>query len=228
MARSWKRFGGVVAVANCLVASELVFSPAVLAESVPVASVGSKGPELSVVEGRAADPSLLPGVGSPAVIGERPVAGAGVSEGLAGLPDPTGPMPSGWRSPFVKGFVEGSSVEVEALTTETRKVFDNPDGTSTAEVSASPVRFKDASGRWTALDMKLKPGAGSAKAGFVPESAPVGFSVGGSADSASVVASPLPVGVVALSQPRAGAVDGVVSSDGSTVTFPNAVGVMLI
>ena len=46
------------------------------------------------------------------------------------------------------GFAEGTSKVVEAETTPTKLVYDNPGGSRTAKISVVPQRFKDGSGKW--------------------------------------------------------------------------------
>lgn len=128
-----------------------------------------------------------------------------------------GPKPPGWKSPRATGFVEGQSVEVVDLTTETKQVFENPDGSFTEELSPSPVRYRDASGTWRDYDQDLKASNG----GFVPEAAPAGERVAATADSAAVVSTVTDAGVVKLEQPDAEAVPGVV--EGNEVVYADAV-----
>ncbi|MDQ2826324.1 MAG: DNRLRE domain-containing protein [Actinomycetota bacterium] len=46
----------------------------------------------------------------------------------------------------------------DAQTTATKKVHVAPDGTRTLEISPSPVRFKDAAGKWQDIDLAVTPG----------------------------------------------------------------------
>lgn len=72
-------------------------------------------------------------------------------------------------------------VRVEALSerTDTTTTWVNPDGSRTSEVSAAPVRFKDASGHWQPIDLDLK----AAGADVVPAAGGPGvhLSAGGAA-----------------------------------------------
>ena len=159
-----------------------------------------------------ADPSDLP-----------PVRSVSLDEAVTAEPDglfeprPGGAEPEGWEPPGVRGYVEGESVEVPELTTEVRRVWSNPDGTSTEELAASPVRFRDGSGRWRDYDVDLTARNGR----LVPESAPSGESVATTADAAAVVQTVTDAGVVRLEQGGAEAVRGVV--DGDEVVYVDAV-----
>ncbi|MGH3656001.1 MAG: LamG-like jellyroll fold domain-containing protein [Micromonosporaceae bacterium] len=75
-------------------------------------------------------------------------------------------------------------VEVTAARSETRTVFANPDGTTSVELSATPVRVRDGDG-WAVPDPTLEvTGSGLAP---VATSVPVVFSAGGSGPLVSVV-----------------------------------------
>jgi len=55
----------------------------------------------------------------------------------------------------VVGFVEGESVEVIEERGRTRRVYQNPDGTMTAELSNQPLNFQDEEGNWLPIDNRL-------------------------------------------------------------------------
>lgn len=202
----------VVGVAVSVMAGDLALSPRVAAAPSQEAPPPPDG-GLDVASGDPnADPSALPAVGSPAVAEE---VAAGPEELFE--PRPGGPEPAGWEPSGVRGYVAGESVEVPDLTTEVRKVWRNPDGTSTEELAASPVRFRDGSGQWRDYDIDLAARSGK----LVPESAPVGDSIAVAADAAAVVQTVTAAGVVKLEQTDAAAVRGVV--DGSEVVYADAV-----
>ncbi len=52
-----------------------------------------------------------------------------------------------------KSFDPSASVKVDSATTESSEVFENADGSQTMVVTAAPVRAKDSSGRWVAIDL---------------------------------------------------------------------------
>lgn len=79
------------------------------------------------------------------------VQGAGVAAGHPGAvlttplpvtPD-TPPVHVSGSAPAAGGFVPGGSVENVAARTATMKVFDNPDGSHTAQISTLPQHFRD-------------------------------------------------------------------------------------
>jgi RHS repeat-associated protein len=127
-------------------------------------------------------------------------------------------MPRGWRSAEATGFVEGRSRELEELTTETRQVFRNPDGTFTDRQATAPVRFRDDSGAWRDLDWHPVSEQGRWK----PRASRPGRSVGATADDQSLVQASTSVGPVGLRQNGAKAVKGIV--DGERIVFPGALG----
>ncbi|EFC82515.1 DNRLRE domain-containing protein [Parafrankia sp. EUN1f] len=53
------------------------------------------------------------------------------------------------------GTVQSGRVEVESARSENATVFRNPDGTYSTELSAEPVRFRDAQGEWAEVDTAL-------------------------------------------------------------------------
>jgi RHS repeat-associated protein len=91
--------------------------------------------------------------------------------------------------------VEESS-QVQQLTTPTREVFENPDGSLTETLSSSPVRFQDESGVWQDIDVTL---VEDENGDFVTAAspAPVRFS----AEEPGAVEVGLPEGAVRISAP---------------------------
>jgi hypothetical protein len=61
------------------------------------------------------------------------------------------------RGPVV-GFVDGRSVEDPAARDVGSRTFVNPDGSRTLEMSTEPLNYRDASGRWVAIDNRLVAG----------------------------------------------------------------------
>lgn len=195
-----------------LVAVSVLADGAALAAQVqeaPAAVPPGQFEGLGADEGRrGSDPSDLAGETSPEVKDSNPAASFYPPAGEA--------PPSDW-APMVEGFVEGASVVVDELTTETRLVWRNPDGSFTEEQATSPVRFRDPSGRWRTYDEDLKARNGR----LVPEVAPSGESIAASADSTSVVQAMTDAGLVRLAQPGADPVQAEV--DGDEVVYPGAV-----
>lgn len=145
----------------------------------------------------------LPPLPSPDPVPQDPTAGLG-----AFSPAPTAGTGS-WTPPEGSGFVEGESAVVDDQTTKDRLVYANPDGSYTAELASSPVRFQDESGEWRDIDTDLAPEGGD----LVPESAPEGAAIATTADDDALVTAPTDVGPVTLSQPDAGAVAAAVEGD---------------
>ncbi|MFI6642636.1 DNRLRE domain-containing protein [Streptomyces sp. NPDC050504] len=74
--------------------------------------------------------------------------------------------------------LKGSRVEVLDARTETLTVWANPDGTLTEDRSAGPVRFRDADGDWTDVDIRL---ARQADGGVAAKAHPLGLTLAGPA-----------------------------------------------
>ncbi len=68
-------------------------------------------------------------------------------------PPPPSAEPAAESAPA--GFDPAKSVLIDAETTETKAVYGNPDGSRTAKISTSPVRFKDSIGKWTDYDLSV-------------------------------------------------------------------------
>lgn len=83
-----------------------------------------------------------------------------------------------------KGFDPKTSEVVPDLTTETRQVWKNADGTMTAKVSTRPVRTQESDGSWVDIDLSLQRGGDGR---LRPKHAPVAVSV--AADSAGALAT---------------------------------------
>jgi hypothetical protein len=111
----------------------------------------------------------------------------------------------------------GQPVEVTGMTSETRKVMANPDGTFTADIAAGPVRIKDQAGGWREVDLTLEKRADGTVA---PRAHPRGLVLSGAAgdgvhDLALLGSGPARVTLGwrgALPSPRL---------SGSTATYPN-------
>lgn len=158
-----------------------------------------------------ANPRELPALESTAAPETEPVTGDFSFR-------PGGPMPEGWVAPGATGFVEGESVEQPELTTETRKVFENPDGSFTEQKALAPVRFRDQSGQWQEFSGEHVERDGA----VVAESAPDGGEIAIDGNTANpVVETPTSAGPVGLVQPDADLSSA--SVDGKAVTFENSV-----
>lgn len=128
------------------------------------------------------------------------------------------PVPGeGYVAPDEAGFQEDGSEVVDELTTPERLVWENPDGSFTAELATSAVRFQDGAGEWWDYELDLVEGDGV----LVPEAAPEGESVAVVADADALVTSATPAGPVILSQPEVDAVGAEV--DGAEAVFEGAV-----
>jgi RHS repeat-associated protein len=99
----------------------------------------------------------LPGLTSPPgpkVEPERPVVG----DDIANIPPHPAELDKVRPKAKPSAFDAARSTVVDAATSPTSKVFDNPDGSRTEQLSAGPVRFKDATGTWRDIDTTLAPG----------------------------------------------------------------------
>ena len=111
-----------------------------------------------------------------------------------------GTKPRNWDGD-AEGYVDGSSKEVPDQTSETRQVFDNPDGTVTEQVSPEPVRFRGSGGGWQEFDTDL---GGAAGGRLVPASAPDTDTVAAASSSTVALATVgTAAGSVSLVQPEA-------------------------
>jgi len=70
---------------------------------------------------------------------------------------PPHPAELGERRPVPKGaaFDPARSTPLDDQTTPTRRLYRNPDGTTTALVSTDAVRFQDGAGKWVEADLSL-------------------------------------------------------------------------
>ncbi|MCB1031305.1 MAG: DNRLRE domain-containing protein, partial [Acidimicrobiales bacterium] len=198
-------------------ASDLALMPAASAEAPKQVQleVSAEAPTLDVKAGRKADPSRLAGLSSRVSIPSATPVPVGV-EG----PTPGTEQPEGWVAPGVRGYEEGRSGEDVKKTSATERVWENPDGTSTLELSSRPVRFRDRAGRWQDFDTDLVAVKGG---GFQAKALPEGSNVAAAADAEAVVSAGTEAGIVSLAQPGAEAAQGRVDASGETVTFPDAI-----
>lgn len=118
---------------------------------------------------------------------------------FANPPPPPSQRSSQPPSPRSSSFDPRRSTPLDDLTTPTRRLYANPDGSTTAVVSAAPVRQRTAQGTWRDLDLSLTAGAGGALgARFAPSAARLSGRVGPGADTASV---DTPAGTIVLRHP---------------------------
>ncbi|MCA1835010.1 MAG: hypothetical protein LC721_01195 [Actinobacteria bacterium] len=128
------------------------------------------------------------------------------------------PAPVGQPQPPAKpGFDPSRSRAVDAETTPTKRVFANPDGSHTAELSTRPARYRDATGAWRDIDLTLTPAPdGTLKA----KAAPGGSRLAASTAATDVAVLETAAGPVALRHPGAGASGA--ASDKATATYGGA------
>jgi RHS repeat-associated protein len=188
-----------------------------------VVSLGLLGAEAGVVAPAQAAPANpqsardLPGLSSPPLAKAKPDVPATGAD-VANIP----PNPSQLATvrPRAKpsAFDPARSTVVEAETSPTQKVFANPDGTRTAQISPRPVRFRDVSGAWRDIDLS----ATTAPDGTLrPKAAASGARLAAGA-GATVAVLATPGGPIGLAHPGASAARAV--AVGSTVTYKAAVG----
>lgn len=208
---------GLAAVA-CLVAlavcgSDLALTTPAEAEVEEAQPEQRSTRELDIVRGDPdADPAALPGVSSSGAV----VAQDEVPEGTF-WPAPGRSPAEAWNTAKGGGFVEGQSQLASELTTEVRKVWRNPDGSTTEELATTPVRFREGSGAWREYDHSL-----SSKDGrLVPLAAPADEFISKKSDDGVVVQVQTDAGPVGLEQPDTKSAPATVA--GETVMFENAV-----
>lgn len=208
---------GLAAVA-CMVAlavcgSDLALTTPVEAEVEEAQPDQRSTPQLEIVRGDPdADPAALPGVASSGAV----VAQDEVPEGTF-WPAPGRSPAEAWNTAKGGGFVEGQSQLASELTTEVRKVWRNPDGSTTEELATTPVRFREGSGGWREYDHSL-----SSKNGrLVPLAAPADEFISKKSDDGVVVQVQTDAGPVGLEQPDAKSASATVA--GESVMFENAV-----
>jgi RHS repeat-associated protein len=107
----------------------------------------------------------------------------------------------------------GERVEVTGLRTETATTYANPNGTTTTETAAAPIRVRDNAGSWTPVDLHLVASGGH----YVPKAAAAGLtlSLGGNDGLAGVTRKGHHLSMKwsgVLPQP---------SVDGATATYPD-------
>jgi RHS repeat-associated protein len=128
-----------------------------------------------------------------------------------------GPFPIPAKAtPGADSFDPGTSTPIDELETETRQVFQNADGSRTAEISSTPERFKDDSGVWRDIDLTLRP---DGKGSYVPtasESQPLLSS----SSKGTVATLSSAEGPITIAHPDAN--DATATVAGSTATYADA------
>ena len=157
----------------------------------------------------------LPGLPSATVMREKPETPT-VGDDLLNIPPHPSELDKVRPRAGPPAFDPARSRVVE--TTETKKLYANPDGTQTVELSTKPVRFRDeATGGWRDIDLTLVPGAdGTLGATAAAASAP---RLSPEADATAAVV-PTPAGTIGLRVPGAAAAPARVR--GHTATYPGA------
>lgn len=70
------------------------------------------------------------------------------------------PLPGQSKRQDARGArIASGAREIPGLTSETRKVYENPDGSRTAVISSAAARVRHSDGSWEAVDLQLEPGA---------------------------------------------------------------------
>lgn len=190
--RAPRRRVGVVAMALCVLASGVVTLAA------PAASAAPTGRN-------------VPGLASAQLPRAVPVPAAGDFSNPPGLDAVAAKAHAAKPS----AFDPAKSRVLEDQTTETRKAWANPDGTTTVQISAAPVRYRDAAG-WHDVDPTLVPSA----AGLVPRAAKDAVTLASSADGPTVL--PTSAGPITLSRP--GTTKATATATAATATYKGAIG----
>lgn len=99
------------------------------------------------------------------------------------------------------------STRLDAETTETSEVFENPDGTRTVVMTEKPTRVRDEAGRWQDIDLTLAPGRGGRLSPNVADGAPT---LAATAEG-DLVTLATPAGDIVVTHPSAKGVPGVAS-----------------
>lgn len=122
-----------------------------LCASLEVAVAGAT--ETARRSGRAVSPRELPAVPSAAARVDRPPKppSGDFSRGPAPLPRPASALKAPPR--HRTGFDRATSRVIDSLTSPQQQVFQNSDGSRTANISSGPVRFKGADGKWSDIDL---------------------------------------------------------------------------
>ena len=108
------------------------------------------------------------------------------------------------------------STPIPAETTPTKRVWQNPDGSRTAQLSASPVRFKGTDGIWRDFDFSLSP---TPNGRLAAKASPDSVQFGAVADG-TLAELPTAAGTIKLRHP--GAQRGTLKVDGPRATYSNA------
>lgn len=198
------RLGMLAAMVVTTIASATVgVAPAAVAATPPkpkpVGAMASPPPPKPVSDRLSGDASALgkvPGVPAPAA--------------------PGGPAPS---SP--QQFDPSHSKLVDAATTPTRKLYDNPDGSQTAQVSPRPTRYQDpaAGGAWKDIDLTLVPQTDGT---LGPTAAPTSSARLSPEGDATVATVETPAGTIGVRLPAASAAPA--TTKGHTATYRGALG----
>jgi len=129
------------------------------------------------------------------------------------------PLDSGVERPEAPpSFDPARSAVIGSETTETKRVWRNPDGTHTVELSAAPARFRDGRGNWVELDLTLVPASDGR---LVPKAAKSGAALRSRAEG-DVAAVDTPAGPVRLRHPDA--TPAAASVVGNVATYKGALG----
>lgn len=196
----------------------------VVATVAAVTVVAAGGP--AVARSQAAQPGPKAATELPALASERPVRPAPEipAAQFAELDrrDGVAPAPSELdarnRAPRPSAFDPARSTPVESETTPTRKVFENPDGSRSAQLSSRPVRYRDGTGAWKDFDLSLVPRPdGTLRARSAPEAARLSPQAGGSVAVVDTAAGP-----IALGHPEASTAAVALGNDMRRATYPKA------
>lgn len=134
------RFGALSLLTTLAVTLSLLATPAIAAPDVAEAPAILKAGE-------------LPALPSAPAAKVKPVIPDQSLDGLAEV----APLPSELdalnRRTKPSAFDPARSTPVDADTTPTQRVYKNPDGSRTAQISTQPVRYQDAAGTWQDFDV---------------------------------------------------------------------------
>ncbi|MGH9224658.1 MAG: hypothetical protein ACRD2W_12970, partial [Acidimicrobiales bacterium] len=173
---------------------------------VPQAAIGQTATAL--LGQRAKAPVPVPPLESTAPGRPRPGTAVGDFAGAPPHPDQRSAEPAAARA----SFDPARSKLVESETTPTKLVYGNRDGSETAILSQTPVRFNDpTTGTWRDLDPSVVATPDGLAARALPSAATLGSVARGSLATVST-----PAGEVVVRHPDALAVPGVAAGDAAT------------
>ncbi|MGI8685143.1 MAG: DNRLRE domain-containing protein [Acidimicrobiales bacterium] len=159
----------------------------------------------------------LPALPSAPVVRAKPPIPAQTLDSLADVAPHPSELAALNRRSKPSAFDPARSTPVDADTTPTRRVYENPDGSHTAQLQTRPVRYQDTTGTWRDFDVTpVAAPDGSLAAKSAPRAAKLGSRADGAVATVDTSAGP-----IVLSHP--GVTTATAALDGDKVTYRKAV-----